>query len=183
MTLETAWKRLVVRAAVGGAAFGVVVLTVFGFGWWYTQRPKQWDRMALRTVHVEAQPLDHVDEHNGVLEVKSTGTIVYADVLNATKEDITLPETLKVMQRKRASAALHESLLKLDRNYFIPAGHVVSILLSNSGLCSAEMDPTECYDSYLKDDSELVIFEPTRKYEIRIQIPSLTKRSPLYSPK
>ena len=78
------------------------------------------------------------------------------------------------MQTDRQTGALHGSLLKLDKEYFIPAGHVVSVVLENDDLCVAKEEPQTCFDAYFKDQSEIVIFDEATKYEIRVAIPTFT---------
>jgi hypothetical protein len=70
--------------------------------------------------------------------------------------------------------ALHSSLLTLDGEYFIPAHHVVSIRISNDDLCAVKVEPQSCFDRYFKDQRDIVIFDQTRKYEIRVPIPTFT---------
>jgi hypothetical protein len=78
------------------------------------------------------------------------------------------------MQIEKSTGALHGSQLKLDREYFLPAHHVVSVSLDNDNLCVAKLDPQNCFDAYFKKDSEIVIFDETSKYEIHIPIPTFT---------
>jgi hypothetical protein len=108
------------------------------------------------------------------LEEKSTGIMFTVGLENTTGEDITLPKTLRVMQATKATGVLHGSLLKLDKEYFLPAYHVVSIKLDNDELCAANADGKTCFNRYFKDEAQIVIFDETRKYEIRIPIPVFT---------
>jgi len=78
------------------------------------------------------------------------------------------------MEATKGTGALHGSLLKLDKEYFLPAKHVVSIAFSNANLCAAQEDPQICFNSYFKDQAEIVIFDTTRKFEIRIPMPAFT---------
>jgi len=65
-----------------------------------------------------------------------TGIFFTSDVENTTEQDVTLPQDVIVMQQTKSSHALHNSFLKLDRDYFIPAHHTVSISLSRDDLPS-----------------------------------------------
>ena len=137
----------------------------------HRQRPKSWNPRALRTLQAKAQP---VTRENEKLEEESSGIIFTVDVENATSSDITLPQTLTVMQKTRDSEALHGSFLKFDDDYFIPARHVVTITISADNLCTADFEPQGCYDQTFKGDSEIIVFDNSEKYELRIPIPALT---------
>ncbi|MGA7241413.1 MAG: hypothetical protein WBY44_37365 [Bryobacteraceae bacterium] len=51
------WKRIAIRAAAGGAAFGVVVVTGTAVAVYVANRPKEWNDRALKVVHSEGRPL------------------------------------------------------------------------------------------------------------------------------
>ena len=165
------WKRFIVRSSAWGVGCGLGISLVLLSVYFYTQRPKHWDTHALRVKSAKAEALSLMDEH---LAEKSTGTIFTVDLENTTGIDITLPQTLTVMQATKGTGALHGSLLKLDKEYFIPAHHVVSMTLENDDLCAAKVEPQSCFDSYFNDQGQIVIFDETRKYEIRIPIPAFT---------
>jgi hypothetical protein len=111
------------------------------------------------------------------LEEKSTGTMFTVDLENTTGADLTLPQTLTVMQTTKGTGALR-SLLKFEKEYFLPGHHVVSVVLENDELCAAKVEAQTCFDSYFKDQSEIVVFDELHKYEIRIGIPALTPPKP-----
>lgn len=165
------WKRLAVRSLLGGAACGVVLALILIAFFLYQERPKSWDSRALRTVHVKAEPIDQLDEK---LKAVGTGIFFTVDVENATDTDISLPQTLTVMGKSRDSHALHGSFLKLNRDYFIPAKHIETLSLDADQLCSTDTEPQKCFDSYFKDDEEIVVFDNQNRYELRISMPSLT---------
>ena len=165
------WKRLIIRALAWGVGCGLAISVVLLSVYFYAQRPKGWDTGSLRVKNIKAEGLFLMDEK---LAVKSTGTMFTVDLENTTGADITLPQTLTVMQEAKATGALHGSLLKLDKEYFLPAYHVVSIRLDNDDLCAAKADPQTCFNSYFKDEAQLVIFDETRRYEVRIPIPAFT---------
>ena len=169
--VDSPFKRSTIRALTWGAGCGLVLSLVLLSVYFYTQRPKGWDTQALRVKNTKAEALFRMDER---LQETSSGVIFTVDLENATAADITLPSTLTIMQARKGSGALHGSLLKLDREHFIPAHHVVSITLENDDLCAAKADPQSCYDSYFKDEGEIVIFEKTHRYEVHISVPALT---------
>lgn len=164
-------SRLIRCALAWGFGCGLAMSFVLLSLHFYTQRPKGWDTRALRMKNAKAEALSLMDEQ---LAEKSTGTIFTVDLENTTSQDIILPQTLKVMQMVKGTRALHGSLLKLHNEYFIPAHHIVSISLENDDLCAAKVQPQSCFDTYFKDQGEIVIFEETHKYEIRIPMPDLT---------
>lgn len=57
----------------------------------------------------------------------------------------------------KETGALHASLLNLDKEYFIPAHHVVSITLENSDLCAPKVEPQSCFDTYFKAEIAALI--------------------------
>ena len=170
------WKRLAIRAVVGGFGFGVGAALVLLVVVWYSERPKSWRTDALRVKQVVAGSFVAIGEN---LEEKSSGTIFTIDLENTTDGDITLSQTLTVMQSAKETGALHGSLLKPGRDYyFIPAHHVVSVSLENDDLCAGNTDPQECFDSYFKDQSAIVVFDDAHKYEVRIAVPAFTPPKP-----
>jgi hypothetical protein len=172
---ERSWKKFAIRAIAGGFGFGVGAAVVVLIFVWYSERPKSWDTSALRVKGVRAEGLFLMGEK---LEEKSTGTMFTVDLENATGADLTLPQTLTVMQTAKGTGALHGSLLKLDKDYFLPGHHVVSVVLQNDDLCAAKVEAQTCFDSYFKDQSEIVVFDELHKYEVHIGVPSLTPPRP-----
>lgn len=165
------WKGLIIRALAWGVGCGLAISLVLLSVFFYMQRPRGWDTRALRVKHAEAGAVTLMDEQ---LAEKSTGAIFTVDLENTTGADITLPKTLTIMQSSRETGSLHGSLLKLDNEYFLPAYHIVSITLENNDLCAPTVDPQSCFDTYFKNQGEIVIFDDTRKYEIRIPMPAFT---------
>jgi hypothetical protein len=165
------WKRLIIRAFAWGVGFGLALLLVLLSVYSYTQRPKQWDTHGLRVKNAEARSLTRLSDK---LEEVSVGTIFNVDLENTTGADITLPQTVRVMQATKQTGALHGSLLKLDNDYFIPAHHVVTVSLANDDLCPAKTDGKECLDRYFQEAAEIILFDEAPKYEIHIPIPSYT---------
>lgn len=76
----------------------LVLLCVY----FYTQRPKGSDTRALRVKNAKAEALSLMDEQ---LAEKSIGTIFTVDLENTTGADITLPQTLRVMQATKGTGA------------------------------------------------------------------------------
>jgi hypothetical protein len=165
------WKRLAVRSLLGGAACGVVLALILIAFFLYQERPKPWDSRALRTVHAKAEPIDQLD---ATFKTVGTGIFFTVDVENTTGMDISLPQTLTVMGKTRDSHALHGSFLKLNRDYFIPAKHIETISLDADQLCAADTEPQKCFDSYFRDDEEIIVFDNQNRYELRISMPSLS---------
>jgi hypothetical protein len=163
------WRSYLLRTFLWGLGFGVGSVLALSAVYYYTNRPKGWDSTALRVKHVRSEELDNMDKVNGQWEETTTGIMFTADVENTTGTDITIPKTLNIMQAAK-TGALHGSLLALDRDFFLPAHHVVSVILQNSDLCAAKVGGKFCFDNNFKDEGELVIFDDAPKYEIRIPI-------------
>ena len=111
---------------------------------------------------------------NDKFDEVSSGITFSVDVENTTAADVTIPRTLTTMSQTRGSHSLHGSFLKLGADYFLPARHVTTISLDSDDLCAANYPPQQCFDSYFKDDEDLVIFDESHKYEILIPVPTLT---------
>jgi hypothetical protein len=173
-------RRFLVRSFAWGAGCGFALAVVLDVGLLYEQRPKPWDTRALRAKHSKAEGLSRLNES---LDEVSSGITFSVDVENTTALDITLPRTLATMGQTRASHALHGVFLKLDGDYFLPAGHVTTISLDSDDLCAANCPSQQCFDRYFKDDEDLVIFDESHRYEVLIPVPTLTLPSgPTVSP-
>jgi hypothetical protein len=164
-------KRLLIRAFAGGAGCGLVLVIAFAAILFYEQRPKAWDSTALRVKSAKAEGLSRL---NDKFDEISSGITFSVDVENTTAADVTLPRTLTTMSQTRGSHSLHGSFLKLASDYFLPSRHVTTISLDSDDLCAANYPPQRCFDSYFKDNENLVIFEEAHKYEILIPVPALT---------
>jgi hypothetical protein len=46
--------------------------------------------------------------------------------------------------------------------------------LDADDICAANYPPKECFNSYFKDDENLVLFDEAHKYEIVIPVPTLS---------
>jgi hypothetical protein len=90
----------------------------------------------LRAKATKAGALSLMDEN---LEKKSTGVIFTVDLENAPGADIALPQSVTIMEATKATGALHGSLLKLDKEYFLPAHHVASRPSSSKRIISQRM--------------------------------------------
>jgi hypothetical protein len=161
----------VFRVLLWGVACGLTLAAALAGIFFYEQRPKPWNTHALRATNVKAEPLSKL---NDKFEEESSGIWFTADVENSTRVDVTLPQTEIIMGQKKNSHALHSSFLRLGSDYFLPARHVTSIHLESNNLCAANYAAQSCFDSYFKDDEDIVIFDDTHKYELHIQIPPLT---------
>jgi hypothetical protein len=168
--LSTA-KRLFIRTFAWGAGCGLVLIVGATAIFFYSQRPKAWDTHRLVVRHAKAEGLSRMNEK---FDEVSSGITFSADVENTTAADVTLPASLTLMGQTRGSHSLHGSLLKLGSDYFLPAHHVTTISLDSSELCAANDPPQQCFDSYFKDDEDLVLFDESHKYEILIPVPALT---------
>ncbi|HEV8413035.1 MAG TPA: hypothetical protein VGQ49_05540 [Bryobacteraceae bacterium] len=166
-------KRLAIRSFAWGAGCGLALAVVLGAIVFYEQRPKGWDVQALRVKHTEARPLTWVNEKDEVLDDVSSGVTFTVDVENTTGDDLTLSRSLTTMGQTRGSHSLHGSFLKVSADYFLPAGHVTTVSL-DAELCTPDTPPQQCFDSFFKEDENIVILDESHKYEILIPIPVLT---------
>lgn len=162
------------RSVVGGSSCGIVLVLSLAGLYFYSQQPKGWNKKALRAGHVKAEPITRLNEQFKDVGLGATFT---ADLENTTSADITVPQSVTVMQEDKHSHALHQSFLKLDRDVFIPSRHIVTISLTASDICSPKNDPQGCFKSYFEDDDQIVLLDEVAKYEIRLPIPALTVRS------
>lgn len=165
-------RRTVFHTLVWGFGFGVGIGIILLAVMLCLERPKGWDTKSLRVMNVKAEALGKLDEH---LVTTSTGNIFTVDVENTTGKDLSLPASVTIMQAAKGTGALHGSLLKLSQDYFLPAHHTVSVTLENDGECSTTVKDEDCFNSYFKDESYIVLFDRNQKYEIRIPIPALTR--------
>jgi hypothetical protein len=166
---RTSWKRVIVRSLVGGAACGMTIAVVLIAFYFYQVRSKGWNSRALRTVSVKAEPIDQLNEQFNPI---CSGIIFTVDVENTTNADLPIPQHVMIMGKTRGSNAIHGTFLKLNRSYFIPAKAVETITLESDQLCAANFDPQSCFDSYFKNDQEIVLFENLNRNEVRIPIPT-----------
>jgi hypothetical protein len=167
----TSWKRLLVVSAGFGAGFAICAAAIVAAGYWYSTRPKPWNATALRIGATKAEPVSKMDAN---LRETGSGILFTSDVENTTESDVTLPQDLVVMQETKSSHALHKSFLKLDRDYFIPAHHTVTVSLSADDVCAANFDPRGCFHACFEDDQEIVLFDNQNRYEVHIPMPALT---------
>lgn len=165
------WQRVIVRALLGGAACGLVLTMGIASLYFYTQRPKGWNKTGIRAVNVKAEPITKLNDQ---LKDTSSGVFFSVDLENTTDEDITVPKSVTILQESKTSHALHGSFLEVSKDIFIPARHVVSGSLDAAGLCAPNYDPQTCFNSYFQDDDYIVLLDSQAKYEIRIPIPVLT---------
>jgi hypothetical protein len=168
------WKRLIIRAFAWGVGCGLAISLVLLSLHFYIQRPKNWDTHALRVRNVKAQSLENLKFEQNKLVTTSVGTTFNVDLENTTGADITLPQTVLVTQATKLTGALLGSSLKLAKDFFIPAHHVVTIWIENSELCAAEVHGKVCFDRYFQEYSEIILFDEKAKFEIRIPIPAFT---------
>jgi len=89
--------------------------------------------------------------------------------------DITLPETVQVMDVKKQTGTLDNSLFKLSRSVFIPAHETVSVTLEDDLYCEPGKGTKECFAQSYKETSQVVIFDGSNRYEIRFEMPRQLK--------
>jgi hypothetical protein len=99
--------------------------------------------------------------------------IVTAALRNTTHEDITLPQSALVMESEEGSHILHISKFALDHDYFIPAGHAVSITLMADDPCAPGSTPETCVESYFNGVDEIVLFDKPARYEVHIPLKAI----------
>jgi hypothetical protein len=164
------WKRVFVRAAIGGSALAIVLLAGMATITWYVNRPKEWNAYALKAVRAHVSPSVQLNEK---LDEVSSGINIDADIQN-TRSDIRLPADLKVQSVTKNTNALQMTHLNLRREYFIPAQHTVTVTVDSADLCAANQKPRDCFNTYFGDASALVIFDERSRYKIEIPIPAFT---------
>jgi hypothetical protein len=163
---------LKIAAAAGGVTLALCIAAACIV--WYASRPKPlkpWNTSAVRIGATKAVSLDRLDEN---LKQTGTGISFTFDAENTTGLDLTLPQDSSVMQETKSSHALHDSFLKLDRDYFIPAHHAITISLGSSNLCAPNFDPRGCFHGHFEDDQAIVLFDHQNRHELHIPMPALT---------
>src|SRR5215469_12199234 len=109
------WKRIAIRAAFGGAAFGIVVVIGAVVTVYVANRPKEWNDRALKVVHSEGHPWV---KWGDAMKEESSGIGFDVDIQDTTANDITLNQDLSVMSQTRGTHALKGTFLQLTRAYF-----------------------------------------------------------------
>ena len=117
-------------------------------------------------------PTSSASEQSQNAELGLTG-IAMAGLQNTTSEDITLPQTVLVMESEEGTHVLHSSKFKLDHDYFIPAGRAVSVTLLADDPCAPENSPEMCVESYFQGVDEIVLFDKPLRYEIHIPLKAI----------
>src|SRR5260221_5556607 len=97
------WKSITIRAAIGGAAFGVIVVIGTAVAVYVANRPKEWNDRALKAVHSEGRPFTKWGRE---MKEESTGIDFEVDIQNTTGTDITLAQDLSGMSQTRSTHAL-----------------------------------------------------------------------------
>lgn len=148
----------------------------FAFAFWMISliNLKAWNTHALHTTWVRVEPLG---QWNSKREVVSSGFDFTVVVQNTTRTDVTLTKGQTILAQHRASRALHETDLKLHREYFLPAQHSAIISVESSELCGADEQPQKCFDGNFKNDDDLVIFDKSSRFELHIPIPTFKSPS------
>ena len=117
-------------------------------------------------------PTSSASEQSQNAEAGLTG-IAMAGLQNNTPEDITLPQTVLVMESEEGTHVLHSSKFKLDHDYFIPARRAVSVTLLADDPCAPENSPEMCVESYFQGVDEIVLFDKPVRYEIHIPLKAI----------
>jgi hypothetical protein len=121
------------------------------------------------TEHIRGTPVDQ-DGNPTAWDERTTGMLFTFELENTTGVDITIPQDVRIM-KAGGTGILDSSPLKLRESYFIPARHSVALTLENSDLCSPTSDPEQCFDAHFQGDAAIVIFDESRRLEIRIPMP------------
>jgi hypothetical protein len=156
-----------------GCGIGIVVATAVYFH--YRDKPKGWDKNVLKVKHVKAEGEDKLDDK---FKPTSVGVIISADLENTSDHDIILPKETRIMQENKEGGSLHGSLLTVSKDYFLPAGHTVNIWVENDDLCTGTEKEEDCFNSYFKGQSKVVLFKDTDKIEVEIPIPGFSRPVP-----
>jgi hypothetical protein len=168
------WKRIAIRAAIGGAVFGVVVVIGSAIAMYVASQPKEWNDRALKVVHSEGHPLVKLGRD---YQEESSGIAFDVDVQNTTPTDVTIAQNVDVLSQARGTNVLKKTAFVLEKTYFIPAHHTVSITLTESRSCGPKAPPRECYNSYFLEADTLVIFDVPTRLKIDIPKPKLVEDS------
>ena len=171
MVVRTAWMLVIAKWLAGGLGAGLgaasVLLVVSAYR---ADGHSGWNRDAVRPVATQVQWVKWADDQ---FQRSSSGVAFNVDLRNATHKDITISQDIVVMQAAKGTHALHDSVLRPIKDYWIPAGHTVSITLDNLDLCAPDGDQQPCFDGYFKDDDEILLMDRSGKYEIHIPITQL----------
>jgi hypothetical protein len=198
------WKRLVIRALIGGSGVGLVLACAIGAFYVYRSRSEPWDLNAIRVMQPKTAAVDlsvglmqpdaalssarqnaaasasdpSASKPTAPLKAAqepATGQsgIVTVDLQNATDEDITLPQSLLVMESEEGTHVLHSSKFALDREYFLPARHAVAVTLLADDPCAPENSPEMCVESYFHGVDEIVLFDKPGRFEVHIPLKSI----------
>lgn len=174
-SFESSWKSTALRLSAWGFGCGMGLAMIAVFAIWFRELPKHWSSRDLIPHHVEVVGIGHARTEGSSLEIDGIGTSFSMDLQNTTSEDVTLSKDLLVMQSDKNSGALTESSLALEKDYFIPAKHTVSVVIQNSNECNKDMKSDECFEALFKNVEAIFIFDQLTKREIRFDVPAFKK--------
>jgi hypothetical protein len=186
-------KMVVLRALGWGFGGGVGLGIVLGIALYFYTGPHGRNKRAFiaRNVTVGAvstlnEPKKSTDPDFIPANPRTDYVITFfmnVDLENRTGEDVTLPDDMRVMSSEKDTGALSDYAVTPPIHAFLPAHHMTSVLLISSTFCpslrehtSKEMD--ECYAKTLRR-VDLVLFDPSGKYEIKIPTPDALTRAHL----
>ena len=185
----TAGERMVIRALVGGMSLGMVLLCGIAVFYLYQTRPRGWDATGIRAVQQDTTAIDlsaalpaaagqalspaAQPGSAGKAEMRVATGIIHADLANTTTHDATLSRSVPVMEGQSGTRILRNSKLMLDRDYFLPAGHIVSVTMSADLSCPGSVTPEICIESYLHSVDEIVLFDRGDRDEVHIPLTSI----------
>ena len=168
-------RRLIARALAWGIGFGIGCSIAFGALYYYVVKPKSWDTRSIRVQGSKAEGIGQLGKRtDSGFTLDAIGTSFTVDLKNTTGADISLPTSLRIMETTKGTGALHESPLKLSKDYFLPAGHTVSVSIDDASLCTTDTKTDKCFETKFKDQADIVIFDESSKLEIHIPIPAFT---------
>jgi hypothetical protein len=170
------WKSLVI-GVVGGVTLAVVVTAVIRF------RTASWDAKSVSVVWSEAH--ERLTEQNGELR-HDAFSLNYA-LQNNTDRDITIPESVTIMQRLTKGGVLvrYSNVAKLDASTFLPARQRAQLSVALQWGCGEwdfrmgkivrEEEPEACYARCFADSDGLVLFDHANHIEISLPKPIFAK--------
>jgi hypothetical protein len=121
-------RRLIARGLAWGLGFGIGCSIVICSIYLYVAKPTGWDTRSVRAQSSKAEGIGQLSKRSeSGFTMVGIGTTFTVDLKNTSGADISLPTSLRVMETTKETGALHESPLKLSKDYFLPAGHTVSV--------------------------------------------------------
>lgn len=163
------------KAAAFGTGFAVALViastAVIGAVHWYSSRPTPWDASSVKCNRLTVLPTYTDTPANLATGEKErfevSGFSIEFVLENTTRNDYTLPASLKLFARQKASAALTETQIKFAHPYVIPAKERVEVdanmeyscgSIDERGRTTQRPDP-ECFNDAFGSISDFVGFD------------------------